>query len=129
MNNPAPVRQRLDKWLWFARVVKTRTLAARLVLGGYVRVNGVKIDTPAKPVGSPDILTVSLDRHVRILRVLRPGERRGSFPEASLLFEDLTPPAPDAQLERVQEEMREAGSGRPTKRDRRETIRLKLPEY
>ncbi len=82
--------QRLDKWLWFARVTKTRTLAARLVLDGHVRLNARHIDAHAKPVGAGDVLTVALERQVRVLRVLQPGTRRGPFSEARLLFEDLS---------------------------------------
>ncbi|HUI19629.1 MAG TPA: RNA-binding S4 domain-containing protein [Methylocella sp.] len=84
-------RQRLDKWLWFARVAKTRSLAARLVLEGHVRLNARRIETPAKPVGPGDVLTIALERKVRVLKVLAPGTHRGGFPEASLLFEDLSP--------------------------------------
>ncbi len=82
-------RQRIDKWLWCARVVKSRTLAARLVEDGYVRVNGLRSLVPARPVCCGDVLTVALERHVRVLRVLAMAERRGPFREASLLFEEL----------------------------------------
>jgi ribosome-associated heat shock protein Hsp15 len=83
-------RQRLDKWLWFARVVKTRSLAARLVSDGHVRLNARRIDTPAKAVVPGDVLTISLERKVRVLKIVGPGTRRGGFAEASLLFEDLS---------------------------------------
>lgn len=82
--------QRLDKWLWFARVVKTRTLAARLVSGGHVRVNARRIEAPAKAVAAGDVLTIALEREVRVLKVLRPGTRRGAYSEARLLFEELS---------------------------------------
>ncbi|WP_026608582.1 RNA-binding S4 domain-containing protein [Methylocapsa acidiphila] len=84
-------RQRLDKWLWFARVAKTRSLAARLVVEGHVRLNAKRIETPAKPVGPGDVLTIALEQQVRILKVLAPGTRRGGYPEAKLLFDELTP--------------------------------------
>lgn len=83
------LRQRLDKWLWFARLVKSRTLAAKLVEEGHVRVNAVRADNAAKPVRAGDVLTVALDREVRVLRVVAPGERRGPYPEARLLYDDL----------------------------------------
>lgn len=83
-------RQRLDKWLWFARVVKTRSLAARLVEAGHVRLNARRIETPAKAIRPGDVLTIALEQQVRILKVLDPGTRRGGFPEARLLFEDLS---------------------------------------
>ncbi len=83
-------RQRLDKWLWFARVVKTRTLAARLVSDGFVRVNAQKIDQPAKAVSPGDVLTIALERDIKVLKVVAPGSRRGPATEASQLFEDLS---------------------------------------
>lgn len=86
----ARLGQRLDKWLWFARVTKTRTLAARLVKEGHVRVNARRVETPAKNIEPGDVLTIALERGVRVLRVMAPGERRKGFPEASLLFEELT---------------------------------------
>ena len=91
-------KQRLDKWLWVARVVKSRTLAAKLVESGHVRVNTVRTDNPAKSVRRGDVLTIALDRDVRVLRVLAPGERRGPYPEARLLYEEIggTGSPPDA---------------------------------
>ena len=86
---PAAGRQRLDKWLWFARVVKSRSLAARLVAEGHVRVNGTRSDNPAKLVRSGDVLTIALERRVRVLRVAAPGLRRGPFEEARTLFAEL----------------------------------------
>ena len=82
-------RQRLDKWLWYARVVKTRGLAARLVQDGYVRINGERVVVPAKPVGVDDVVTIALERQIRVLKVVAAGERRGPFTEARQLFEDL----------------------------------------
>ena len=90
---PRRDRQRLDKWLWFARVVKTRTLACRLVEAGHVRVNGERCTTPARALGPDDVLTVALERQVRVLRIVATGERRGPFEEARLLFQDLEPDA------------------------------------
>lgn len=87
---PVGARQRLDKWLWFARVVKTRGLAAKLVQAGHVRLNGVKALGPDKPVRPGDVLTIALERQVRVLRVEAPGERRGPYEEARLLYTDLS---------------------------------------
>ena len=82
-------RQRIDKWLCYARVVKTRTLAARLVEDGFVRINGTRSVAPAKAVVVGDVLTIALERHVRVLRIVGTGERRGPFREASRLFEEI----------------------------------------
>lgn len=84
--------QRLDKWLWFARVVKSRTQASRLVEDGHVRLNGTRTTLPARHVAEGDVLTIALERHVRVLRVTAPGDKRGPFRDACRLFEDLSAP-------------------------------------
>ena len=83
-------RQRLDRWLWFARVVKSRTLAARLIEAGHVRVNSQRSTAVAKLVGAGDVVTVALERRIRVLKVVDSGKRRGPAGEAELLFEDLS---------------------------------------
>lgn len=123
-NSATAGRQRLDKWLWFARVVKTRTLAAKLVGAGQVRVNAVRQDARSRQINTGDVLTIALDRQVRILKVLAPGTRRGPYEEARLLFEDLTPPPEAREAEPQAPGQRTAGSGRPTGRDRRVLDRL-----
>jgi ribosome-associated heat shock protein Hsp15 len=82
-------RQRLDKWLWFARFAKTRTLAAKLVTEGFVRVNGTRAEASAKQVGPGDVLTVAAGHRTSVVRVLAAGERRGPAPEARLLYEEV----------------------------------------
>jgi ribosome-associated heat shock protein Hsp15 len=82
-------RQRLDKWLWHARVVKARTSAAELVERGYVRINGVRETSPGHAVKSGDVLTVALDRSVRVMKVIGFSERRGDAASARVLYEDL----------------------------------------
>ena len=117
--------QRIDKWLWFARVVKTRTLAAKLVTEGCVRLNRVKVEKPSATVRIGDVLTIAVHTRVRILKVINPGAKRGSAPEAALLFKDLTPPAEPMIKPPPGPADRDAGSGRPTKRERRQTDRLR----
>jgi ribosome-associated heat shock protein Hsp15 len=113
-------KQRIDKWLVYARVVKTRTLGQELSASGHVRINGRKVDDPAQPVKAGDVLTIGLHGRVKVLRVLEFAERRGSFAVASALYEDLSPPeaAPSAPVGIHH------GEGRPTKRDRRRFDRL-----
>jgi ribosome-associated heat shock protein Hsp15 len=82
-------RQRLDKWLWHARVVKARTAAAELVLTGHVRVNGVREKSPGHAVKAGDVVTVGLDNSVRVLKVTGFSERRGDASSARVLYEDL----------------------------------------
>lgn len=119
-------RQRIDKWLVYARVVKTRTLGQALAVSGHVRLNGRKVDDPAQPVKAGDVLTIGLNGRVRVLKVLDFAERRGSATVASALYEDLTPPEePSAAGARP---VVEAGEGRPTKRDRRRFDKLTEPD-
>jgi ribosome-associated heat shock protein Hsp15 len=82
-------RQRLDKWLWHARVVKARTSAAELVERGHVRINGVRETAPGHAVKPGDVLTIALDRSVRVLKVIGFSERRGDASSARGLYEDL----------------------------------------
>jgi len=82
-------RQRLDKWLWHARVVKARTSAAALVEAGHVRLNGAREKAPGHAVKLGDVLTIGLDHSVRILKVTGFSERRGDAAAARLLYEDL----------------------------------------
>jgi ribosome-associated heat shock protein Hsp15 len=82
-------RQRLDKWLWFARFVKSRTLAAKLVSDGFVRVNGQRAETPAKALAIGDVITVAVARTTAVVRVEALGTRRGPAEEARRLYREL----------------------------------------
>jgi ribosome-associated heat shock protein Hsp15 len=82
-------RQRLDKWLWHARVVKARSSAAALVAAGHVRINGVREKAPGHAIKAGDVLTIGLDRSVRVLRVVGFAERRGDAAAARVLYDDL----------------------------------------
>lgn len=112
-------RQRVDKWLFFARVAKSRSLAQRMVADGRVRLNREKLDAASANVKVDDVLTVALDRRVLVLKVLAPGARRGPAPEAQLLYEDLTPP-PDPRPEAMPKPEQ-----RPDGREREALRRLK----
>jgi ribosome-associated heat shock protein Hsp15 len=119
---PAEVRQRIDKWLWFARLAKTRTQAQALVAKGAIRINRQKIINASHVVRVGDTLTAALPAHVRVLRVVQTGERRGPSAEARLLYEEILPaeatpgtaPRPSAPVP----------SKRPDKRARRAIIAL-----
>ena len=95
--------QRVDKWLWFARIVKTRSLAAALVGDGAVRVNRQRIVKPSHPLSPGDILTLALRGRVQVVKVLDIGARRGPAIEARLLYDDLTAQASDPPAEREPE--------------------------
>ena len=115
---------RVDKWLWAARVFKTRSQASVACDGGKVDVND-EAAKPARRVRAGDLITVSLPRgRRRILKIAGLGERRGSAEAARVLFEDLTPPEPP-RLRQAPPPRREPGRGRPTKRERRDIARLR----
>jgi ribosome-associated heat shock protein Hsp15 len=121
-------RQRIDKWLWHARVVRTRTAAASLVAAGQVRLNGQRKDAASQAVRAGDVVTVALDRTVRILKVVGFGERRGSPESVQGLYEDLSPPPPPPDSQSPVAGVRDPGDGRPTKRDRRAIDRFRARE-
>src|SRR6476620_5894955 len=83
-------RQRIDRWLWHARLVRTRSAAAALAAAGYVRVNGMRIDAPGRMVRLGDVITVALDHAVRVLKVRGFTERRGPPSGGQELYEELT---------------------------------------
>ena len=122
-----PEAQRLDKWLWYARVTKTRTLAATLVQNGKVRVNRERTLKPRQPVKADDVVTIAVHGRVRVLRVLAPGVRRGPAKEAVELYEEISVDASDGQSGTGgnNNDGRSVGGVRPTKRDRRAIDRLR----
>ena len=83
-------RQRIDRWLWHARVVRTRDAAASLAGSGYVRVNGTRVDAPGRMVRSGDVITVALDHRVRVLKIVGFRDRRGPAGTGETLYEELT---------------------------------------
>lgn len=81
-------RQRLDKWLWFSRMARTRPLAVALIADRKVRLNGAPVDAPGKFVKVGDVLTLNLPQGVRVVRILSLPPRRGPASEAALSWED-----------------------------------------
>ncbi|MAU60788.1 RNA-binding S4 domain-containing protein [Parvibaculum sp.] len=124
---PANPGQRIDRWLWCARFLKSRSLAASLVQSGRLRVNGERVSKASRTIRPDDVLTFPLGPHIRVVRILFLADRRGPAPEARLLYEDLDPPASSGKPERkeVTPPARDAGSGRPTKKERRQTDALR----
>lgn len=112
-------RLRIDKWLWYARVTKSRTLAQKLAASGHVRVNRERISGTAQTVRVGDVLTIAQERRVLVLRIVALGSRRGPASEARTLYEDLSPPPPPREERPAPVALREPGAGRPTKRERR----------
>ena len=83
---------RLDKWLFYARFFKTRSLAAAIVSKGRLRLNGQRQSKPGHAIGAGDVLTFPMGNETRVVRVLAPGTRRGPASEAQTLYDDLAPP-------------------------------------
>lgn len=125
-DSPA-LERRIDKWLWYTRLVKSRTLAQALVTAGKVRVNRIKLEKPGATVKIGDVVTLSAKAQVRIIKVVATGVRRGPASEAQTLYEDLTPPPPprDVSNRMAAPGVRNPGAGRPTKRDRRLIDRMR----
>jgi ribosome-associated heat shock protein Hsp15 len=114
---------RVDKWLWAARVFKTRSLAAVACTGGKVDVNEQAVK-PARLVRPGDLLHVTVGPARRVMRITALSDRRGPATEARTLYEDLTPPAPP-RIRPMRVGVRPMGAGRPTKRERRAIDRLR----
>ncbi|MBW9065547.1 RNA-binding S4 domain-containing protein [Rhizobium herbae] len=120
------LRQRLDKWLFFTRLQKSRSIAQKAIEAGHVRVNDARVTQPSFALKTGDVIVLSLDRRDITVRVLQPGNRRGPYEEARLLYEDLTPPPVAGEKPNAFEQAtRERGSGRPTKKERRDVDRLR----
>ncbi len=127
-------RQRIDKWLWHARIVRTRTLASNLVNSGKVRIDRKRINRASQTARLGNIVTAPQGRLIRTLKITGFANRRLPASEVELLYEDLTPvPVAQASTDtkdgrfgpQIVQARREAGSGRPSKRERRMTERLR----
>ncbi|AHD01461.1 RNA-binding S4 domain-containing protein [Leisingera methylohalidivorans] len=113
MDEGAP-KIRIDKWLWHARFFKTRSLAAKQVGAGHVRLNGTKTLKPAQNVAPGDVLTFVQAKVIRVVRVEAIGTRRGPAPEAQGLYFDMT-----EKQEKIPANPKFEGKGRPDKKARR----------
>ncbi len=124
---PGPLEVRIDKWLWAARVYKTRGDALEACRSGHVKIAGLVVK-PARPVRPGDTIVARTAGPTRTLLVVGLSERRVGPGLVATLFEDRTPPE---ELERLRLSLvervlaRPRGAGRPTKRDRRSMERLR----
>ena len=128
----APVR--LDKWLWYARFFKARSQATKLISSGKLRINGEVTSKPHRQAQIGQVLTFAQGPLIRVIRIDEIGKRRGPAAEAATLFTELDPPRArktnkEVRLHNSRFESRVIGSGRPTKKDRRETTKLKDPFF
>lgn len=130
-DSPAPgeARLRLDKWLWYARFFKTRSLAARACAAGRMRINRDVVSKSHATVKPGDVVTFPQGPAIRVVEIVALGERRGPAPEAQALYIDLaprTPPGPERRPKQpASVAARDHGAGRPTKADHRAIMRLK----
>ncbi len=115
---------RADKWLWYARFFKTRSLAAKACNDGKLRVSGELVSKAHHKLKPGDVLTFPQGRHVRVIKVVALAGRRGPAAEAQALYEDLKPPSAESRLPRTPA-ARAPGTGRPTKQDRRALDKLR----
>jgi ribosome-associated heat shock protein Hsp15 len=119
---------RIDRWLWYARFFKSRTLATKLCGSGKLRRNSELIGKAHASLKEGDVLTFPKEDDIRVIKVVALGSRRGPASEAEALYEDLQPPEPASKkrLERATGvAVREAGAGRPTKAERRAIDKLR----
>jgi len=128
----APQAQRLDRWLWYARIFKSRTLAAKFVQDGHVRVTRnqatVRAEKPSFTVRLGDTLVFTRGEQLRILEILALADRRGPASQAQTLYIDQSPPRPPKEERTPAPFSREKGAGRPTKKHRRELQALKTSD-
>ncbi|WP_281299733.1 MULTISPECIES: RNA-binding S4 domain-containing protein [unclassified Iodidimonas] len=120
-------RMRIDKWLWVARFYKTRSLATKEVKSGRMRLNGSHVKKPSALISPHDVLTFPKAQRIYVVKVLGLSETRGPASVARLLYDDLSPPQAalgTADEGRGVHARRDAGSGRPTKAERRALDRL-----
>lgn len=118
---------RIDKWLWAVRLFKTRNLASEACRAGKVRINDQAVK-PSRELKTGDVITVSFPPIVKTVKVVTLSGNRVSAKLVADLMEDMTPEEEYAKLERKKEldfEFRQHGTGRPTKRQRREIEYLK----
>jgi len=123
-----PETLRIDKWLWAARFFKTRADANHLVASGRLRLDGEPMAKPHRQIRPGQVLTFPKGEDIRVIRILALSARRGPASVARLLYDDLAPPAPRSSAQDRSPppfEQRARGTGRPTKRERRQIDILK----
>lgn len=120
---------RIDKWLWAVRIYKTRTLAGDSCRAGKIKIDGIAVK-PSRVLKTGDVMTVSMGPLTRTLRVKSLIHNRVSAKLVPDSLEDLTPPEEYERIKFMHElnaEHRDRGTGRPTKKERRNIDKLKGP--
>ena len=125
LKNPDTPGIRLDKWLWYARFLKSRTSASKLCSGGNVRINSQRTLKAHSLVRVGDVLTFPQGNKIRVVQIIQLGKRRGPAAEAEELYSELeSTESTEIQKELIKKHL----GGRPTKKDRRDIERFKNPQ-
>ena len=116
---------RLDIYLYYIRIFKSRSIATKFVLTNRLRISGQVTQKPHKMISVGDVLTMTINDNIKILKVLDIPSRRGSYPESLNFYEDITPNEiiPKKESSNIDIKFVER-VGRPTKRERRQTDKL-----
>ena len=112
--------RRLDKWLWYSRFFKSRSLATKFCASGKLRLNEKVVRKAHYGLHVGDVLTFPRGPHIRVVRVVGLGTRRGPASEAQTLYQDLTPAEPSPRPKPKSERR-----GKPTKKERRDHARMR----
>ncbi len=124
-NKEEPIR--IDKWLWAARLFKTRSLAADAIKGGKVKVDGNPVK-PSREVKEGDVIQVQIDQLHKVVEVKTVIKNRVSAKQVPEIYNDLTPKEEYERIEFMhayKAEWRDRGAGRPTKKERRMIEKMK----
>ena len=118
-------KMRIDKWLYYARFFKSRKCANDMISKGKLYINDMNMKKPSNMVKIGDILTFPKCDYIRVIEINFLPESRKSAVIAKEFYNDLDPPIPRRLNDKIINAQREKGSGRPTKKQRRETDKLK----
>lgn len=118
---------RIDKWLWAARLFKTRSLAADAIKGGKVKINGTAVK-PSREVKEGEVIQVQIEQLHKVVQIKTLVKNRVSPKQVADVYTDLTPAEEYERIEFMhayKTEWRDRGAGRPTKKERRMMEKLK----
>ena len=116
---------RLDIYLYFIRIFKSRSIATKFVSTNRLRISGQVTQKPHKMISIGDVLTMTINHNIKILKVLDIPNRRGPYSESINFYEDITPIESVPLKENIKPDIKFVERvGRPTKRERRQTDRL-----
>ena len=116
---------RLDLYLYYIRIFKSRSLATKFISSNRLRISGKVTQKPHKLISAGDVLTMTINDNIKIIKVLDIPSRRGSYLESLSFYQDLTPIKTIPNDKAVKSEIKFVDRiGRPTKRERRQIDRL-----